>query len=228
MATNDIRRLRIWILFLSIVGLISLVICLATSSGTRGTEWFCITTTAILTLAYIYSIKGKTVFQGFLRACMVFILSGLVVASSLIFSPYMASCGASNCPPCEIYEYVLLATAFFVLVDMCWTLWDGRSRQHNESQAYKEDPNVLIISPKQPQGSNTQVSPPHVYSTQLEQLGQYHITVDQLRGPQSLETPQPVEFLSRAPQVRETPQLSELLPRAPQVQEMPKPVEPVL
>ncbi|KAK3810468.1 MAG: hypothetical protein J3R72DRAFT_79120 [Linnemannia gamsii] len=243
MGAVGIRRLRIWILLLTIASLVLSCVCLA--GGDRCSirsdlGWFSITLSIVIILSYSYSLKGKPIVGRFVRAFCIFVLFGLTVVNSLLFGP--------SYPDVDFFGCSLLGPGLFMLIDMGWTLRDTRLKQPSESQEFKESPDVIIISPEIPHRDGTAVSPTQYVYPPLSQHLQprpqeftadtYHITMDPLPlevkgSPQS----QPEKASPHLAQNREAPKLSrpsqpttlpsllapQLMPQAPQFYGTPQP-----
>lgn len=141
MGAVGIRRLRIWILLLTIASLILACVCLDGGESChrmREDGWSSITLSVVIILSYSYSLKGKPIVGRIVRAFCIFVLFGLTVVNSLLFGP--------GHPNADYFGYPLLVPGFFMLIDMGWTLWNTRLQQPSENQEFKESPDVIIMS----------------------------------------------------------------------------------
>lgn len=154
-----IRWLRLWILILAIVSLVWSSFCynqpLSTFNDYSGpycyqkrfiedgwmsiAQWIPIPISAIIILAYAYSLKGKSVVPRSARALFMSVLFGLALFDGILYSNVRFNYDYSG--------YPLLVAGVFMIVEVLWTLWNTRPKR----------PAVIIVSPEMPKSDYTTV-----------------------------------------------------------------------
>ncbi|KAF9273114.1 hypothetical protein BGZ68_001779 [Mortierella alpina] len=164
-----LRRLRIWLIFLSTVILFTvateyiLAVDYRRYSGVHlhWQDWTIIITTVIFFVAYVYSLKGKPFVNKFLRAFLLFVCAVLVlylnlgvIAREARYLSGRFGCDSVLCVFYWLNAFLSTFFGFFALFEIALTLKTGPLQIQNQygRYGYGDQANVLIVSPDHPEG----------------------------------------------------------------------------
>ncbi|KAG0320787.1 hypothetical protein BGZ99_004293 [Dissophora globulifera] len=173
-----LRRLRIWVAFLSVVtviimaafyGYLAHLYSEANQEFRLGwQDWVSIVGSVIFFFSYIYALRGKPRVHRYARAFLLFVVCVLVlyvnlksIAQEVKFAslqyPYKAFYCSSDEPTCFLfwtYDFLTVITGFFILFELALTLKVGPlepgSQQLYGRHGYETGANVVVVSPEQP------------------------------------------------------------------------------
>ncbi|KAF9099829.1 hypothetical protein BGX23_011429 [Mortierella sp. AD031] len=207
MSAIALRRMRIWLLFLTLVTVIIVTAQYAYAYDSRKNsyylpplalvwqDWGEIIAVVILFLSYIYAFKGPHKLHKYLRALLMLIPAVLILYINLDFlAKYLRNtstrtglrfqCNEPDCYLTWTLVFLSIVLGFFVLIEVGMTLaWGPMVKPHQYGMhGYAQDANVIIVSPDQPQPQA--FYPLHQYQQQLQQNQSVALNPNPLYQPQ--------------------------------------------
>lgn len=150
MSTNALRRLRMWIVLLSLLNMGVIAVSLL-SDGLDLYHIILAFLAIVFFFSYFYSLKGEPFIHKYLRAFLMLVLIGFLLFLSFVFIMGRGHC---ECPLFWINSSLGVIIGFFSLFEIGLTLKTGplAPKSRYGQNGNRDQANVVIVSPDQPQG----------------------------------------------------------------------------